>query len=81
MIFQFETARIYLRSGREFPNGSAAHGTKQGISRDKFHAAESESRSSYDGGPRILSGAHEAPGNLPQRQQRLITETGIDSVN
>lgn len=75
---QFETARIYLRPGREFPNGSAAHGTKQGISRNKLHAAESESGSSHDGGPRILPGAHEASGDLPQREQRFVIETGTD---
>lgn len=78
VIFQFETARLYLRLGRELSNSSTTHGTKQGISSNKFHAAESESRSSYDGSSCILLGTHETFSDLSQRKQRSIIETGTD---
>lgn len=76
--FQFKITRLYLRFGREFSNGSTTHGTKQGISSNKFHATKSESRSSYDGSPCILLGAHETFSDVSQRKQRSTIETGTD---
>lgn len=70
-----------MRLGRELSNGSTTHGTKQGISSNKFHATESEPRSSYDGSSRILLGAHETFSDLSQRKQRFIIETGTDLLN
>lgn len=75
-MFQFEIARVYLRLGRKFTNSSATHGTKQGVSGNKFYATESKSRSSYDRSTCILLGAHETFSDMPQRKQRLIIETG-----
>lgn len=68
VIFQFEIARVYLRLGREFTNGSATHGTKQRVFGNKFYATEGKSRSSYDRSSCILLGAHETFSDMPERK-------------
>lgn len=67
-----------MRPRGKFSDGSATHGTKQRVPGDQFHAAEGEQGSPHHGGPRVLLGAHEAFGHLPQREQRSLTETGTD---
>ena len=69
-----------MRLGGEFANRSATHGAEPWIPGDQLYAAESEQGSSDNGGSRVLFGADETPGHLSQRQQRLVIETGIDSV-